>query len=192
VPRPTNRRRFRHENPPSRGLLCFSCSRSRRFAQDVQTGRESLVVGRRSADPGVRWPRRSGGTPTSGRPPSRAGTRRATEMFDRGRGFGNVSQGPPRQVPGRARATQLTFFPDRVSGRAVSNPKTGDSFIFSKDTGRQRVLPVLPVRLRRREHDPADRRQVAQTRAPRWSNAGTAIAYGSTRRTGQRRRTSTS
>ena len=47
--------------------------------------------------------------------------------------FGNVTQAHLVQIPGGAR-TQLTFYPDRVPGGRF-DPKTGDSFVFSKDTG---------------------------------------------------------
>ncbi len=47
--------------------------------------------------------------------------------------FGNTTQAHVVKMPGGAR-TQMTFFPDRVSG-AKFEPKTGNSFIFSKDTG---------------------------------------------------------
>jgi dipeptidyl aminopeptidase/acylaminoacyl peptidase len=95
--------------------------------------------------------------------------------------FANVTQAHLVKFPGGAR-TQLTFFPDRVSG-AQFNPKTGDSFIFSKDTGGNEFFQFY-------RYDFADGSTTLLTdgksrnTGARWSNGGTAIAYGSTRRTG--------
>jgi len=95
--------------------------------------------------------------------------------------FGNATQAHLVQFPGGAR-TQLTFFPDRVSG-ARFDPKTGDSFIFSKDVGGDEFFQIY-------RYDFADGRVALLTdgksrnTGPVWSNGGDAVAYGSTRRTG--------
>ena len=95
--------------------------------------------------------------------------------------FGNVAQAHLVKFPGGAR-TQMTFFPDRVSG-ARFNPKTGDSFIFSKDTGGNEFFQYY-------RYDFADGKVTLLTdgasrnTGARWSNGGAAIAFGSTRRNG--------
>ena len=95
--------------------------------------------------------------------------------------FGNVPQAHVVKFPGGAR-TQMTFFPDRVFG-ARFDPKTGDSFIFSKDVGGDEFFQIY-------RYDFADGRITLLTDGksrntdPLWSNGGDAIAYGSTRRNG--------
>ncbi len=95
--------------------------------------------------------------------------------------FGNVTQAHRVLFPGGAR-TQLTFFPDRVSG-AKFDPKTGDSFIFSKDVGGGEFFQFY-------RYDFSDGSVTLLTdgrsrnTGARWSNAGASIAYGSTRRNG--------
>ena len=95
--------------------------------------------------------------------------------------FGNVTQAHLVKFPGGAR-TQMTFYPDRVSG-ARFDPKTGDSFIFSKDVGGDEFFQYY-------RYDFADGSVTLLTdgksrnTGARWSNSGDAIAYGSTRRTG--------
>jgi dipeptidyl aminopeptidase/acylaminoacyl peptidase len=95
--------------------------------------------------------------------------------------FGNVTQAHLVKFPGAAR-TQMTFYPDRVSG-ARFDPKTGDSFIFSKDVGGDEFFQYY-------RYDFADGGVTLLTdgksrnTGARWSNSGDAIAYGSTRRTG--------
>jgi dipeptidyl aminopeptidase/acylaminoacyl peptidase len=95
--------------------------------------------------------------------------------------FGNVAQAHLVKFPGGAR-TQMTFFPDRVFG-ARFDPKTGDSFIFSKDVGGDEFFQIY-------RYDFADGRITLLTDGksrntdPLWSNGGDAIAYGSTRRNG--------
>jgi Tol biopolymer transport system component len=95
--------------------------------------------------------------------------------------FGNATQAHLVKFPGGAR-TQMTFFPDRVFG-ARFDPKTGDSFIFSKDVGGNEFFQIY-------RYDFADGRITLLTdgksrnTGPVWSNGGDAIAYGSTRRTG--------
>ena len=95
--------------------------------------------------------------------------------------FGNVAQAHLVKFPGGAR-TQMTFFPDRVFG-ARFDPKTGNSFIFSKDVGGNEFFQIY-------RYDFADGKVTLLTDGtsrntdPLWSNGGDAIAYGSTRRTG--------
>ena len=95
--------------------------------------------------------------------------------------FGNVAQAHLVKLPGGAR-TQMTFYPDRVSG-ARFDPKTGESFIFSKDTGGNEFFQFY-------RYDFADGSVTLLTDGKSrntgavWSNGGDRIAYGSTRRTG--------
>jgi len=95
--------------------------------------------------------------------------------------FGNVAQAHLVKFPGGAR-TQMTFYPDRVSG-ARFDPKTGESFIFSKDTGGNEFFQFY-------RYDFSDGSVTLLTDGRSrnvgavWSNAGNRIAYGSTRRTG--------
>jgi dipeptidyl aminopeptidase/acylaminoacyl peptidase len=95
--------------------------------------------------------------------------------------FGNTTQAHRVKAPGAAR-TQLTFYPDRVGG-AKFDPKTGDTFLFSKDTGGNEFYQLY-------RYDFADGRVTLLTDGKSrntgavWSNGGQSIAYGSTRRTG--------
>jgi dipeptidyl aminopeptidase/acylaminoacyl peptidase len=95
--------------------------------------------------------------------------------------FGNTVQTHLVLSPGAAR-TQLTFYPDRVSG-AQFDPKTGESFLFSKDTGGNEFFQIY-------RYDVADGSVTLLTdgksrnTGATWSNGGAWIAYGSTRRTG--------
>ncbi|HTY40652.1 MAG TPA: prolyl oligopeptidase family serine peptidase [Thermoanaerobaculia bacterium] len=95
--------------------------------------------------------------------------------------FANVTQAHLVKSPGGAR-TQMTFSPDRVSG-AKFDPKTGDSFIFSKDVGGNEFFQLY-------RYDFGDGTVTLLTdgrsrnTGARWSNGGDLIAYGSTRRTG--------
>ena len=95
--------------------------------------------------------------------------------------FANVTQAHLVKSPGGAR-TQMTFSPDRVSG-AKFDPKTGNSFIFSKDVGGNEFFQLY-------RYDFGDGTVTLLTdgrsrnTGARWSNGGDLIAYGSTRRTG--------
>jgi dipeptidyl aminopeptidase/acylaminoacyl peptidase len=95
--------------------------------------------------------------------------------------FGNTVQAHLVLAPGAAR-TQLTFYPDRVGG-AQFDPKTGNSFVFSKDTGGNEFFQIY-------RYDMADGSVTLLTdgksrnTGATWSNGGAWIAYGSTRRTG--------
>jgi dipeptidyl aminopeptidase/acylaminoacyl peptidase len=95
--------------------------------------------------------------------------------------FGNVTQAHVVKSPGGAR-TQVTFYPDRVPGGRF-DPKTGDTLLFSKDTGGNEFFQLY-------RYDFADGKTTLLTdgksrnTGARWSNGGASIAYGSTRRTG--------
>ena len=95
--------------------------------------------------------------------------------------FGNVNEAHRVKSPGAAR-TQLTFYPDRVSNGRF-DPGTGDTFIFSKDTGGNEFFQLY-------RQDFADGKVTLLTDGKSrntgavWSNGGQWIAYGSTRRTG--------
>ena len=95
--------------------------------------------------------------------------------------FGNTSQTHLVKGPGMARM-QLTFYPDRVGGGRF-DPKTGSSFVFSKDVGGNEFFQLY-------RHDFADGKVTLLTdgksrnTGARWSTGGQWVAYGSTRRTG--------
>ncbi len=95
--------------------------------------------------------------------------------------FGNTTQAHRVKAPGAAR-TQLTFYPDRVGGGQF-DPRTGDTFVFSKDTGGNEFYQLY-------RYDFADGKTTLLTDGKSrntgavWSNGGQWIAYGSTRRTG--------
>lgn len=95
--------------------------------------------------------------------------------------FGNTTQAHRVKSPGAAR-TQLTFYPDRVGGGQF-DPRTGDTFVFSKDTGGNEFYQLY-------RYDFADGKTTLLTDGKSrntgavWSNGGQWIAYGSTRRTG--------
>ncbi len=95
--------------------------------------------------------------------------------------FGNTTQAHLVRTPGGAR-TQMTFFPERVGG-ARFEPKTGDSFIFSKDIGGNEFFQIY-------RYDFADGSVTllsdgkSRNTGARWSHDGRWVAYGSTRRTG--------
>jgi len=83
------------------------------------------------------------------------------------------------KMPGGAR-TQLTFFPDRVSG-ATYHPHAGDYFVFSKDIGGGEWFQLYRYDVGSREIvllTDGKSRNLGAT----WSNRGDLIAYSSTRR----------
>ncbi|MBI2619539.1 MAG: S9 family peptidase [Ignavibacteriales bacterium] len=96
--------------------------------------------------------------------------------------FGESSQIHHVRMPGGAR-TQLTFFPERVSGGRF-NPKNPDYFVFSKDVGggewfqnyRYDVLTGATTLLT----DGSSRNSLGV-----WSRDGSRMAYTSTRRNGK-------
>src|SRR5712671_3636366 len=83
------------------------------------------------------------------------------------------------KMPGGAR-TQLTFFPDRVSG-ASYHPHAGDYFVFSKDIGGGEWFQLYRYETGSRDIvllTDGKSRNLGTT----WSNRGDRIAYSSTRR----------
>ena len=94
--------------------------------------------------------------------------------------FGDTVQVHRVAAPGAAR-TQLTFYPDRVSG-ASYHPHVGDYFVFSKDIGGGEWFQLY-------RFDVASGNVTLLTDGKsrnlggRWSNKGDRIAYASTRRT---------
>ena len=95
--------------------------------------------------------------------------------------FGNVTQAHVVLAPGAAR-TQVTFYPDRVSGGQF-DPKTGDSFLFSKDSGGSEFFQLYRYDFKDGTATLLTDGRSRNTGAA-WSNGGRRIAYGSTRRTG--------
>ena len=89
--------------------------------------------------------------------------------------FAETNQVHQVKMPGGAR-TQLTFFPDRVASSSY-NPKTGDYFIFLKDTGGNEVAQGY-------RYDLATGNVALLTDGKSrhsggvWSTAGDKIAYG--------------
>jgi dipeptidyl aminopeptidase/acylaminoacyl peptidase len=96
--------------------------------------------------------------------------------------FGDTPQLHLVKMPGGAR-TQLTFFPDRVGGGSF-RPRTGDSFIFSKDIGGNEFFQYY-------RFDTATGAVTLLTDGKsrntgwNWSNAGDRAVYNSTRRNGR-------
>jgi dipeptidyl aminopeptidase/acylaminoacyl peptidase len=93
--------------------------------------------------------------------------------------FADVPQVHRIVMPGGAR-TQLTFFPDRVSG-ASYHPHVGDYFIFSKDIGGGEWFQIF-----RYDVDSGTITMLTDGKSRNlgatWSNKGDRIAYASTRR----------
>ncbi|MGH9579615.1 MAG: S9 family peptidase, partial [Terriglobales bacterium] len=103
------------------------------------------------------------------------------EMLIRTR-FADTAQIHRVKFPGGAR-TQLTFFPERVPGAAF-RPKTGDYFVFNKDIGGNEFFQYY-----RYDVGTGDVTLLTDGKSRntgrRWSNGGTRLAYGSTRRNGK-------
>ena len=95
--------------------------------------------------------------------------------------FADTAQVHLVKMPGGAR-TQLTFYPDRVSG-AWYSPTSGASFVFSKDIGGGEFFQLY-----RYDFSTGDTTLLTDGKSrntdPVWSYAGDKLAYGSTRRTG--------
>ena len=95
--------------------------------------------------------------------------------------FGNTAQAHLVRGPGMARQ-QLTFFPENVFG-GLFEPKTGESFVLTKDVGGNEFYQLY-------RYDFSDGKITLLTdgksrnTGPVWSNGGQWVAYGSTRRTG--------
>ena len=95
--------------------------------------------------------------------------------------FADAAQVHLVKMPGGAR-TQLTFYPDRISG-AWYSPTSGASFVFSKDIGGGEFFQLY-----RYDFSTGDTTLLTDGKSrntdPVWSYAGDKLAYGSTRRTG--------
>jgi len=93
--------------------------------------------------------------------------------------FGDVAQVHRVGMPMGAR-TQLTFFPERVSG-ARYRPKTGDAFLFSKDTGGGEWYQIFLY-----DGATGQSRMLTDGKsrniADRWSTSGRLISFSSTKR----------
>lgn len=96
--------------------------------------------------------------------------------------FGDTPQVHLVRQPLGAR-TQLTFFPDRVGG-ASFRPKTGDSFVFSKDVGGGEFFQFYRFDMASGEVTLLTDGKSRNT-GWRWSHGGARAAYSSTRRTGR-------
>ncbi len=96
--------------------------------------------------------------------------------------FGDTPQVHLVRTPGGAR-TQLTFFPERVTA-ALYRPKTGDSFVFSKDIGGSEFFQLY-----RYDLATGDVTLLTDGKSrnvdPLWSHAGDRLVYNSTRRNGR-------
>jgi dipeptidyl aminopeptidase/acylaminoacyl peptidase len=97
--------------------------------------------------------------------------------------FGDTNQIHRVKMPGGDR-TQLTFFPDRVSGASFPPAGRGDFFVFSKDVGGGEFFQLY-------RYDVATAAVTLLTDGKSrntggaWSTKGEAIAYASTRRNGK-------
>jgi dipeptidyl aminopeptidase/acylaminoacyl peptidase len=95
--------------------------------------------------------------------------------------FADTAQVHLIKMPDGAR-TQLTFYPDRISG-AWYSPTSGASFVFSKDIGGGEFFQLY-----RYDFSTGDTTRLTDGKSrntdPVWSYAGDKLAYGSTRRTG--------
>ncbi|HVF57287.1 MAG TPA: prolyl oligopeptidase family serine peptidase [Pyrinomonadaceae bacterium] len=96
--------------------------------------------------------------------------------------FGDTNQVHYVKFPGGAR-TQMTFFPERVTG-ASFRPKTGDSFVFSKDIGGSEFFQFFRYDLATGAVTLLTDGKSRNTGGV-WSNAGDRYVYSSTRRTGK-------
>ena len=94
--------------------------------------------------------------------------------------FAETNQVHQVKMPGGAR-TQLTFFPDRVSGSSY-NPRTGDYFVFAKDSGGNEIAQAYRYDLSTGNVTmltDGKSRHSGRT----WSTAGDRFAYGRLRPT---------
>jgi len=96
--------------------------------------------------------------------------------------FGDVPQIHRVALPGGAR-TQLTFFPDRVSG-AEYDPKTGSSFLLSKDVGGAEFFQFYRYDVATGDVNLLTDGKSRNTSAV-WSRDGRLVAFSSTRRNGR-------
>jgi dipeptidyl aminopeptidase/acylaminoacyl peptidase len=96
--------------------------------------------------------------------------------------FGDVPQIHRVAMPGGAR-TQLTFFPDRT-GAARYRPRSGDAFVFSKDTGGGEFYQLYSFDARTKTITLLTDGHSRNT-AELWSDDGKSLAYSSTLRNGR-------
>jgi dipeptidyl aminopeptidase/acylaminoacyl peptidase len=96
--------------------------------------------------------------------------------------FGDVPQIHRVAMPGGAR-TQLTFFPDRTGG-ASYRPRSGDAFVFSKDTGGGEFYQLYRFDVRSGAITLLTDGHSRNT-AALWSDDGRWLAYASTLRNGR-------
>jgi dipeptidyl aminopeptidase/acylaminoacyl peptidase len=96
--------------------------------------------------------------------------------------FGDTNQIHLVRSPGGAR-TQLTFFPERVSGGSF-RPKTGDYFVFSRDVGGNEFFQLYRYDVATGDVTLLTDGKSRNTGGA-WSRAGDWLAYTSTRRNGQ-------
>lgn len=96
--------------------------------------------------------------------------------------FGEVPQIHHVRFPGGAR-TQLTFFPDRVT-TALYRPKTGNYFVFSKDTGGNEFSQLYRYDLASGESTLLTDGKSRNTGGA-WSASGSLLAFHSNRRNGR-------
>jgi dipeptidyl aminopeptidase/acylaminoacyl peptidase len=99
--------------------------------------------------------------------------------------FGDTNQVHMVKVPGGARR-QLTFFPDRVLG-ASFQPRTGEFFLFGRDTGGDEFTQMYRFDLASGDVTLLTDGGRSQNGGLAWSTAGDRVAYGTTRRNGQDR-----
>ena len=85
------------------------------------------------------------------------------------------------KMPGGAR-TQLTFFPDRISG-ASYHPHAGDYFVFSKDIGGGEWYQLYRYDMSSGETTLLTDGK-SRNLSPQWSNKGDRLGYVSTKRNG--------
>src|SRR5262245_20774098 len=95
--------------------------------------------------------------------------------------FGDTVQVHEVKMPGGAR-TQLTFFPDRISG-ALYHPQAGDYFVFTKDVGGGEWFQLYRYDIKTGDTTLLTDGK-SRNMGPRWSNRGDRLAYVSTRRNG--------
>ncbi len=96
--------------------------------------------------------------------------------------FGDTAQVHQVKFPGGAR-TQLTFFPDAISGGIAYQPVNGESFVFLKDIGGGEFFQLYRYDLASGDITLLTDGKSRNT-DPRWSYQGDRIAFGSTRRSG--------
>ncbi|MDQ3804579.1 MAG: prolyl oligopeptidase family serine peptidase [Acidobacteriota bacterium] len=96
--------------------------------------------------------------------------------------FGDTNQIHRVKFPGGARA-QLTFFPERAGGGSY-RPKTGDYFVFNRDTGGNEFFQYYRFDMATGDVTLLTDGKSRNT-ASVWSNGGEWLAYSSTRRNGK-------